>query len=370
MPIVLKRLIAQLWRGPPVRPDRRVRLAIMSLDQPHLPTRRIRLTDPLAKCGDEVEASVAVRYVDGNFVVDTPAIDSADVIVVQRMFPRPNTAAICEYLLATDKPVVYETDDCLPEVPAYHGKDFYREWGPHFVEFAAKAAAVTVSTERLRQYFEPHNARTIVLPNYLNEELWTDDLLRPRASGRDEIRLGYYGSGGHRADLGIVAPALRRLLDEFPRLRLVFLGCAPEGLEPGERCEVMDGDFNYGNFPRRLAALDLDVAIAPLIDNTFNRCRSNLKFLEYGFLGIPAVYSDLEPYSGTVRDGMGYLCGDSEQPWYEALHALVSDAGLRAAMGSAARREVTANWMLGPHAHQWTDAYSAVLAASGPATPA
>jgi glycosyltransferase involved in cell wall biosynthesis len=359
-PIMLKRLLGHLWGARGRRSGAPLRVAIVTLDRPFFPSRRIRLTDPLSKCGDGIDLALAVQYVDNNFVLDGSVIEWSDLVVVQRVFPRENTAHFCDYLLASGRPVVYEIDDCLPEIPPYHDREVYRQWGPYLLGFAAKAALVTVSTERLGRYFEAHNPDTIVLPNYLNEDLWTDELLAPRAAPRDVIRLGYYGSAGHRTDLSVAAPALRRLLDEFPQLRLVFLGCAPEGFDAGERCEVHEPDFNYTNFPRRLASLELDVAIAPLLDNTFNRCRSHIKFLEYGFLGIPAVYSDLEAYSGTVRGDTGFLCGESDDAWYAALRTLVCEPELRARMGAAARREVTANWMLGPHAHQWLDAYTAL----------
>ena len=48
-------------------------------------------------------------------------------------------------------------------------------------------------------------------------------------------------------------------------------------------------------------SLRWDFAIAPLEDDPFTRCKSDLKYLDYGALAIPAVFSDVRPYCETVR---------------------------------------------------------------------
>ena len=352
---MLRRLFGAARRARPLR------IAIVSFDDPAFPCARIRVLDPLAKCGNAVEVRHALAHTAGGWTFDESALDWAELIVVQRGVPRADTAALCERVLGAGRPVVYETDDCLPEIPAYHEKDHYRQNGPRILDFAARADLVTVSTEPLRQYFEPHNPRTTVLPNYLNEDLWTD-FPQSAATADDDLTLGYVGNRGHRGDLALVAGALRRLQDEFPRLRLVFVGCSPEGFVESARCAIVPPNFDYATFPHRLAALRFDLAIAPLLDNAFNRCVSNLKLLEYGFLGIPAVYSDVPAYRDAARSGAGVLSGDSEDEWYSALASLVRDSELRRSMGRAAKHAVR-TWMLGPHAHRWLDTYSALASA-------
>jgi hypothetical protein len=57
-------------------------------------------------------------------------------------------------------------------------------------------------------------------------------------------------------------------------------------------------------YPARLAALNLDIAVAPLAQTPFNQAKSNLRLLEYGVLGIPVVCTDIDPY----REQPGLLC--------------------------------------------------------------
>ena len=51
------------------------------------------------------------------------------------------------------------------------------------------------------------------------------------------------------------------------------------------------------NYPRELWRRNLQCIVAPLQDNTFNRCKSNIKLIEAWSLGIPCIAQDLEPYS-------------------------------------------------------------------------
>ena len=54
--------------------------------------------------------------------------------------------------------------------------------------------------------------------------------------------------------------------------------------------------ISYIEFPMFMKSLEVDLAIAPLELNEFNKSKSDLKFLEFTVCGFPAVYTDIEPY--------------------------------------------------------------------------
>lgn len=51
------------------------------------------------------------------------------------------------------------------------------------------------------------------------------------------------------------------------------------------------------NYPREIQLRQIDLLLAPLIDNEFNRCKSNIKFLEFGALGIPMAGQNICTYN-------------------------------------------------------------------------
>ena len=51
------------------------------------------------------------------------------------------------------------------------------------------------------------------------------------------------------------------------------------------------------NYPREMQLRKIDLLVAPLIDNEFNRCKSNIKFLEFSALGIPMCGQNICTYN-------------------------------------------------------------------------
>lgn len=83
----------------------------------------------------------------------------------------------------------------------------------------------------------------------------------------------------------------------------------------------------FGNY-KRWGALGLNnymdhykyakIAIAPLEDNEFNRCKSNLKILEAGCKNIPILTSDVHPYT----DSPIIKC-KTQRDWYNNIKELI-----------------------------------------------
>jgi glycosyltransferase involved in cell wall biosynthesis len=119
----------------------------------------------------------------------------------------------------------------------------------------------------------------------------------------------------------------------------VFLGMCPEPLRPLAR------EFHpmvpFDRYPAALRALNLDLAIAPLADHAFNRCKSHLKILEYGILGLPVIAADLEPYQ---RCPVPRAAPDDVDAWVAAIRGLLGSPDARAELGRALQQ-----WVLKHH---------------------
>lgn len=341
-----------------------IKLAIFSLDDLRFPSPAIRVMEPNLWLQSLVHLLNGHVISDGQSYADPQALDEADIVLVQRGFPRSSTKHLCERILSSGKPIIYETDDALQHVPEHHGKPGYRDdAGPAIEEFVKHADLVTVATPALGTLFRKLTPSVIVLPNYLSPNLWTDELLAlHRAAQSDKVKIGFVGSKNHDRDFAAFAPVLKEALERYPGVELVSYGGISAGLEESSRIKVIPPHYHYAGHPRRLAGLGIDIAFTPLTPSRFNRSKSNIKFLEFGFLGIPGVFSDLEPYRDTVIHSQnGFLCDQRPASWREVLFALIEDTQLRKRIGDAARETVHRAWMLDKHADEWLRAYDVAI---------
>jgi O-antigen biosynthesis protein len=69
--------------------------------------------------------------------------------------------------------------------------------------------------------------------------------------------------------------------------------------------------------------LNADIAIAPLEINEFNKSKSNLKRLEYVVCGLPAVFTDIEPYKNAFNTA------ETEEFFIDIIESLVYNPDLR-----------------------------------------
>tara|TARA_R110002167_G_scaffold153010_10_gene347146 strand:+ start:62 stop:391 length:330 start_codon:yes stop_codon:yes gene_type:complete len=105
---------------------------------------------------------------------------------------------------------------------------------------------------------------------------------------------------------------------------------------------------------------EIDIGICPLIDNLFNRSKSNLKWLQYSALGAATVASDLDPYKD-IEDGVdGVLVEETQEAWSDAIMSLLKDDKKRVSMGNEARETLLKTWDVRNRAADWVTVFDAV----------
>lgn len=292
----------------------------------------------------------------------------AEAIVIQRDFPRHAAlyAQVIEWARAQGKPVIYELDDLLIELPPEHPEQaYYAPFRRPMLAALRDADAVIVSTGPLAEYARRFNANTWVLPNTLDDRLWAATPPGPGSSS--PVVMGYMGglTNTHLPDLELVTPVLLRLLKRYGnKLTLRFWGLLPPELEGVPNVEFRAEKFySYPEFAAYFARQGCDLFIAPLRDNLFNRCKSPIKFIEYSALGIPGVYSRIAPYEGVVAHGVNGFLAAGEEAWEAHSKTLIENASLRREIGRAARQTVDDYLLMSKNAHEWGTVYRAALAA-------
>src|SRR5690606_16932600 len=128
----------------------------------------------------------------------------------------------------------------------------------------------------------------------------------------DKLTLGYMGTLTHDADLCLILPALDEVGRAAPHsLELQVIGGVGTGATwsllkdlpfPVRRIDPPTGE--YPHFMHWFTgSIHWDVALAPLLDTPFNRCKSDVKFLDYSALGTAGIYSRDSIYAEHVIHG-------------------------------------------------------------------
>jgi glycosyltransferase involved in cell wall biosynthesis len=296
--------------------------------------------------------------------------EPADVVVVDRLWRPDATEAMARALIghvrAAGARLVHALDDDLLGLPVRPG-------GPTTGQQAALEAllpaadGLLVTTAPLAERLRPINPRIAVVPNALDERLipgWPDVTAGSPFDPRPVV--GYMGTFTHDEDLRLVAEALKAAHRRLPhglvlevvsalrdRATLAAFGEVPVRLVRLPAADVAYLPFNLWFSHRRTWQL----AIAPLVDTPFNRCKSDLKYLDYAAGGLCGVYSDVGPYRPTIRHlDNGWRAANTVEAWTEAVTTLLGDAQLRARLAATAARELRTTRLLAQRAVDWAAA--------------
>lgn len=212
--------------------------------------------------------------------------------------------------------LIYEIDDiCFAEdIPDYN------KYKTAFTDPAIRKSAqemmalcdeITVTCPFMRDYYRDKtgNNNVTVIPNFM-PKFWLDrfyDVNRTMESydrNKRKPRILYAGSGAHfdveqrvkfKDDFHHVNDVIRKTVDKY---QWVFLGAHPLPIIDLVRSGKVEFHpwkrlYEYG---KGLYDLNVNMIVAPLQDNTFNRAKSDLKYIEASALGLPIACQDMCTY--------------------------------------------------------------------------
>lgn len=320
----------------------------------------VRVIGPYRMLGWEVIPGA--HWESGSISIFPEKVMDADIVVIQRDFPRFTAAyrEIVELARRKGKLIVYDLDDLLTELPKEHPDlGYYQPARVPILHAVLDADVVTCPTLMLKEYLAQFAANLVVLPNYLNDEVWGKALRAKRnncVEEGDPVIIGYMGTHSHAHDLEMIVPALIKILRRYgDKIKLRFWGCPPPPrLRSWRNVEWIDlGIVNYAEFASYFSEQYCDIFIAPLVDSAFNNCKSALKFLEYSITGVPGVYSAVGQFKEIVVHGENGFLAEDLKDWQEYLSQLIEDNLLRRQVGKRAFETVTERWILYRHAEEW-----------------
>jgi GT2 family glycosyltransferase/2-polyprenyl-3-methyl-5-hydroxy-6-metoxy-1,4-benzoquinol methylase len=280
--------------------------------------------------------------------VETERLDLHS-LVLQRQITDEQMAIVKRYHRLSKVFRVFELDDLLLNLPgrSIHRGDMPEDIATRLSTVIPLCDRLIVSTEPLVDAYLGLNADICVVPNFIEAARWND--LVPKRRQGPRPRVGWVGGAGHTGDLEMVADVVRELAKEVD---WVFMGMCPDALRPFIR-EFQPG-VHFDLYPKQVAALNLDLAIAPLQINAFNEAKSNLRLLEYGVLGYPVVCSDIYPYQG---DFPVTRVRNRSTDWINAIREQIADLNECARQGDALREYVRRDWLLENNLETWMRAW-------------
>jgi O-antigen biosynthesis protein len=275
---------------------------------------------------------------------------SPDVVVYQRQTKQESLDSMERSRRFSTAFKVYELDDYLPNTPI---KSAHRSMmSKDLVKLLRKGLGYVdrfvVSTPALANALSDFHADIRIAENRLPLDWWGQLALAVNPSTKP--RVGWAGGAGHQGDLELIADVVRDLAGEVD---WVFFGMCPDKLRPYVAEYIPGIDIQL--YPEKLASLRLDLALAPLEDNLFNACKSNLRLLEYGICGFPVIASDIECYRGGLPVT---LVKNRYRDWVEAIRTHLADRQALAIRGLHLREVIQRDWMLtGACLEAWRDAW-------------
>jgi GT2 family glycosyltransferase len=242
--------------------------------------------------------------------------------------------------------IVQLMDDLTSDLPKSHPNfvQGQREGHVRTMEALSLSDRLIVSTQPLADYYQALTTDVRLVPNSLDARTWGAFVRTPPL--RKRLRVGWAGAAQHLGDLKLIATVVAELADEVD---WIFMGMCPDELRP--YIKEFHPFVSYKDYAKKLASLDLDIALAPLEDNPFNACKSNLRLLEYGAMGWPVVCSDVYPFR-TSSPPVKFV-GTAHAEWLAAIRQLMSDPSLRVRQGTAMNQWLIDNYLLENQTDVW-----------------
>lgn len=239
-----------------------------------------------------------------------------------------------------------------------------------YVSVLQEADLITTTTPYLKQAMAELSGRIDnirVIPNAVDMTHWKPMDVRDKF--KDTFRFGWAVSNSHAEDWLFIKPVLMEFLKRHPDAKFVCIGDASMRIDNVLPKGQVDwhpfSDLWEYHYPLRMAMLGLDVAIAPLADSEFNRCKSPLKYAEYTAFGWPVIAQDMTPYKEHIVHGQTGLLAGTHEEWLAALERLYADKGLRAKLHFNAMYTLKNLFDLQSVAREWQQAYLDCINSNG-----
>lgn len=298
-------------------------------------------------------------------------IKDADVIVFQRPKDK-ETLELVRALKERGKKIIFENDDTydvekndfLQILETDKQREAVKSFDSYIKQILRISHGAIASTEILAEEYRKINPNVVVLKNCIDPL----DEFTCKKNETGKFRVGFIGSVTTNDDYVHIKDQIREL-DARGDITIVILGVK---YKDGSFHKFMTPDHEFWSslknvewhpyvpvteYMIKLASLALDLAIIPRKENYFNRCKSNLKFLEMSLLRIPVIaqgFSDgSSPYQGVDKDYLTIV--ENNTQWSRKIVEIKENYLPYKELANKAHDYVLENYNIKSYAKTWTN---------------
>ena len=292
------------------------------------------------------EAAAAHFFIDDGSAVLDKVADTADIVVICRARYNQGVNRFVRRAKRRGIPVLFDVDDLVFDTGYAHllmdslaqKGAAEQEWDFWFAYVGRIGAtmrlcdrAITTNPYLAARITDFAGIKTSIVPNFINKAqldysraVWTAK--KDSGFARDRyLHIGYFsGSPTHIKDFALVESSLVKLLKRFPQIRIRMVGY----LEPAgpllDHLDRIDREpfHDYVNLQRLIGSTEIN--IAPLQDNRFTNCKSELKYFEAAITGTATIATPTVPFAAAIRHGDNARLAAAHQ-WEEMIAEVIEE---------------------------------------------
>jgi len=307
-----------------------------------IPSSILGVIEPLTQLDNQ--NVINFEFIESSFV-DKNHIAKADVVICIRGSEELDLKIIRE-CRRLNKYIIYFMDDDLLNIPSSAGSSAYynHESIRHNIITLMKESDClwTTNTNIARKYADLVT-KTAVLNApalHLNKRLYVKE-------ANDPIVIGFAGSLDHAGFLDqLLNKTILNLLEKYPNIKFEFYGAKPSLVDEYKLTHI-PYENDYSKYSEVIVSRNWDIGLAPLQDSDFHKSKYFNKYLEYSSKQIVGVYSNIEPYTFIVKNGVnGFLVNNTTDEWTETLSYLIEHKKARNNVITESFRDVQNNFSL------------------------
>lgn len=222
--------------------------------------------------------------------------------------------------------LVIDIDDAFGITTKHKNNNYMKKMHTVMSYLMDNADMIWFSTDNLSTFYNNKKCpNQYVLPNALDSKIWEKDKLKKKSESK-KVRFMYMGTSTHDDDFyDLLYPAFKKLNEKYSdKFELTIIGALKES--PKDKwvntVELPNGFLKYPDFVKWfISNSDYDIGLSPLIDNDFNQCKTDIKFLDYLGVGCLPMLSEIKAYDNPKVIEHSLIVNNDK--WYEELEKVI-----------------------------------------------